>query len=176
MEMVIRKNIVKLGKHILLFALVISSLAGCTPSDKATVEKSLEISLKNAEMIESKDSHGGFHGDGTFFCSLECPSDSVLNQIESNEHWHELPLSDNLNKLVIGETDGMTTYYPVFADEDGNILFPQVENGYYFFKDRYDEAEDEYDDADVLNRGSYNFTFALYDSDNHKLYYCEIDT
>ena len=52
MEMVIRKNIVKLGKHILLFALVISSLAGCTPSDKATVEKSLEISLKNAEIIE----------------------------------------------------------------------------------------------------------------------------
>ena len=89
MEMVIRKNIVKLGKHILLFALVISSLAGCTPSDKATVEKSLEISLKNAEIIESKDSHGGFHGDGRFFCSLECPSDSVLNQIESNEHWQE---------------------------------------------------------------------------------------
>lgn len=49
---------------------------------------------------------------------------------------------------------------------------PKVENGGYYFIDRQQDTER----AGLLYRRSYNFSLAIYDSDENILYYCEIDT
>ena len=66
---------------------------------------------------------------------------------------------------------------PYISDADGNPLAPEIENGYYFFMDRQaEENEDKYDDSKVLDRGSYNFTVAVYDTDTDVMHYFKMDT
>ena len=50
-------------------------------------------------------------------------------------------------------------------------MIPKIENGYYFFKDRQADK-----DKEILDRYSFNFTVAVYDNDNNKMYFCELDT
>ena len=52
---------------------------------------------------------------------------------------------------------------------------PQVEQGYYSFRDRYAEQYPD-DTHPLLQRFSYNYTAALYDTENSTLYYYELDT
>ena len=51
-----------------------------------------------------------------------------------------------------------------------------LENGYYFFEDRHSESKDSADDSEMFYRNSYNFSIAVYDTDNHIFYYFELDT
>ncbi len=51
----------------------------------------------------------------------------------------------------------------------GSIYFP-------YYSDRHSESRNEKDDAELFNRMSFNFTIAIYDTDNHVLYYYELDT
>ena len=53
---------------------------------------------------------------------------------------------------------------------------PRVSEGYYFFRDRFPEAEDPTDPAGALERGAFNYTVALYDEQSRSLYYYEMDT
>ena len=65
---------------------------------------------------------------------------------------------------------------PYLTDDNNNPVIPQIENGYYYFLDRHSRSVDSYDDSDVLDRYSFNFTIAIYDADNDILYYVEFDT
>lgn len=135
--------------------------------NKLSVSAVLSLNCLPADMTAWYDSHGGFHGDGTTFYRLEFPDDSAVDSIKKNKNWKELPLTDNLTTLA-----GF-----IERDNDwGNPLIPQVENGYYCFIDRHSESRDKKDDTDVLNRCSYNFTIAVYDTDSNILYYGEEDT
>lgn len=97
-------------------------------------------------------------------------------QMEGRQGWHPLPLSENAGILVYGyDTEEMQTG-PYLCDEQGQGVIPQIQNGYYYFYDRQSESTDAYDDTDVFDRGSYNFTLAVYDSDMDMLYYVEFDT
>ena len=51
-----------------------------------------------------------------------------------------------------------------------------VENGWYRFIDRHAQSYDSADESEVLERGSFNFTLALYDADRNELYYLTLDT
>jgi len=59
---------------------------------------------------------------------------------------------------------------------DGTPAIPEVDNGYYYFRDRHYQSTDPTDDSGVLGRASYNFTIAIYDTDSKILYYMELDT
>ena len=87
-----------------------------------------------------------------------------------------MPLPENLNTLVYGKLNESESEGPYITDNDGNQKFPNIENGYYFFKDRHDENKNAIDDTNVLNRHSFNFTIAIYNSDTKVLYYYELDT
>lgn len=54
--------------------------------------------------------------------------------------------------------------------------FPEIANGLWYFYDRHSESKDPADDAELFNRFSYNFTFAVFDADRDRLYYLEFDT
>ena len=94
-----------------------------------------------------------------------------------------MPLDETTEIAVFGVTtmetgeDGVTevTVGPYIPYEEGMEPIPRVRHGYYFFEDRYPSDGPE-KEKEFLDRGVFNFTVALYDSDNDTLYYCEVDT
>ncbi len=103
-----------------------------------------------------------------------------MEAIQASDEWKPFPLSDSLKTAIWGLQDEGHDYAPmIIKDNDwDNPLIPQVENGYYFFRDRHSFAADPKDDSAFLDesRPSYNFTIAIYDTDTNMLYYSEFDT
>ncbi|MBR4434760.1 MAG: hypothetical protein IKS90_01520 [Clostridia bacterium] len=149
------------------------SCATLTPTQH--VERCTGAKVSKAKLVSHSDSHGGFLGDGITFMVIDCSElDGGLE--ESMSAWRELPMSDELHLNLFGDTvvekDG-TSY-----DYNGLLLdygIPDVRNGLYYFKNRNQDAKGE-DDEDIYHAISYNFTFALYDSETRMLYYYELDT
>lgn len=173
-----------------LAALCIFAFAGCgSENPLSDVEKATGLDIGNASVIESTDSHDNFLGDGILFISADCSTSPLTDQIKSatnnNSGWRELPLTDMLARYMTGYTDSNgQTYRPSFSiDNTGEPMFPDTENGYWFFLDRSSNGSsdlgsgDGSSDAEGINAAyGYNFTVAMYDTDNDMLYYCEIDT
>ena len=136
--------------------------------------------MSSGTILEESDSHGGSHGDGMLFQQISFEDDKVLEEIKGNQNWKAFPLSRNIEALVYGvkeETeDCVRMYGPYLTDENWNTIIPEIQNGYYYFYDRHSDSEDPYNDENVLDRASLNFTLALYDSDHNVLYYVEFDT
>lgn len=127
---------------------------------------------KDFSVVEQEDSHGGFHGDGTAYVILDC-SQNREKALELIADWNALPLSENLNLMFYGgERDGV--YYDFDLAQQANM--PKVEHGFYYFQDRHRKSADSSSDADIFDRGSYNFSLAVYDSATDRLYYFELDT
>ena len=130
------------------------------------------ISKQDFTVVEEQDTHGGFHGDGSYYLVLDC-SDNVETALSNVADWHQLPLSENLNLIMYGgEKDGVSYGYNL--SEDAHM--PVIKNGYYCFKDRHSEANSPSDDSELFSRASFNFTLAVYDTDTNKFYYFEFDT
>lgn len=159
---------------ILLLAVAALLTASCSAGgeeESNEVTTILGMNVSNGTVITNTDSHGGFHGDGVAFLEIQFDDESCLNQIEGSSTWRELPVSENVKALIYGS--GMAGPY---ITEGGNTLFPQADNGYYYFQDRHSKSTNPKDDSQVLGRASFNLTVALYDSDEQTLYYCEFDT
>ena len=127
---------------------------------------------KDFSVIEELDTHGGFHGDGSYYLILDC-SENKQDALENVSGWNTLPLSENLALIMYGgHKDGM--WYGYNLAEEANI--PAIENGYYIFKDRHSDSRDSADDSELFNRHSFNFSIAIYDLDTDIMYYFEFDT
>ena len=123
-------------------------------------------------VIEEKDTHGGFLGDGTYYLILDC-SERKEQATELIKDWKPLPLTENLQLIMYGGEKNGVGYAYDLAEE---AHWPIINNGVYKFVDRHSEAVDKSDDTNLFNRYSYNFTIAVYDFDTDKLYYFEFDT
>ena len=150
----------------LAIAAVLGSMfvSGCSTDQVTSI---LNIDVSHGKELVSYDSHGGFHGDGLTFRSLSFTDDQVINEIVRSKKWKPLPLTDPIKRL---------TSEDYIYDESGNRFFPEIQHGYYMFIDRHRESSDPSDDSKVLNRSSFNFTIAVYDTDQDILYYAEFDT
>ena len=169
-------------KKIALLAASIFVLTACgSPTAQDTVSGDLGVDVSSAEVLSQTDDHGGFHGDGTTFVELQFADDAVLEQIEEGGDWEALPLDRTARALVYGVTEetgteetGITVFQtgPYLKDGDGNPLVPEIREGYYRLIDRHAEAGE----SDILERSSFNFTLALYDTGADTLYFFELDT
>lgn len=152
-------------------------LAGCMGGmTKKQLSKTLGVDLSGGKVLQSEDTHGGFLGDDVTFITLSFADGELPAQLREGERWHELPLSENVTALLWGIETPSSLYGPYIADQNGDPLFPVVENGFWFFIDRQNTGADIYDDSQVLDRYSFNITVAIYDSETGMLYYCEFDT
>jgi hypothetical protein len=160
--------------------LLISCIVACSPESKIyNISKTLGINLHRGTILSNEDTHGGFLGDGDTYVELSFDNDSgtaLADAIAVNTDWCAFPLSDNLQAVVYGRIDGDAQYGPFITDDNDATIIPMIEHGYYLFYDRNDECYNPKDDTELLNRSSMNFTIALYDTDNNKLYYYELDT
>lgn len=168
-------------KTVILILSIILSLAGCGNKDAQNdISEIIEIDVSSGTIVEESDSHGGPHGDGLLFQQISFEDSKVLEEIKGNQNWKSFPLSRNIEELVYGvkvsTEDCVRIHGPYLIDENRNTIIPEIQNGYYYFYDRQSESEDPYNDENVLNRASFNFTLVLYDSDNNVLYYVEFDT
>lgn len=158
----------KLALYVLCFSLLLA-FVGCGNEKKenyAGFQKSSFI------VLEEKDTHSGFHGDGMYYLVLDCSQNKEVAMEHLNE-WNTLPLSRNLELMLYGGTTEEIVYMSEIAS---SLDIPRIENGYYYFCDRHSESTDTSDDTNLLSRGSFNFTLAIYDSDTDRLYYVDFDT
>ncbi len=134
-------------------------------SEGSYLGRKLGIGLPAPQSWESKDDHGGFHGDGLRQDVLQfSPEDGevVEKRIKSRgDLWNPGPFDDYLGGVVYAGGHG--------AKEAGWPRNP--ENAYWFFKDRHNQKE-----KILTERHSWNYTAALFDTDTDTLYYLEFDT
>lgn len=154
-------------------------MTACSQKEqKQKLAQSLEIDLKEAEILEDEDSHGGFHGDGHRYVALRLEGDAknaAEKAMVKSENWSALPFDDTLHTLVYGKKTASVSREPCVVSDSQKALFPEVENGYYYFRDRQDWNAGT-GKEDLLERASLNFTIALYDAENGMLYYYEFDS
>ena len=112
------------------------------------ISEALGVDVTEGNVVESEDSHGGFHGDGMTFVVLHFDEGGLADQLEGLAGWHPLPLSENTEALAYGRDTEDGRRGPYLCDDDG----------------------------DVFERSSYNFTMAIYDIDTDRMYYVEFDT
>lgn len=168
----------KLRSILLLLVLSISILTACQKNNSVQNEVSdaLGIDVSNGTEMTYQDSHGGFHGDGLTFTTIKFSDDTVLASISENRNWHVMPLTEELSALVYGITTDNSRIGPYLTDENGEAVMPEIQNGYYYFVDRYYQNGGDRNDSDLLNRYSFNFTISIYDTDTNTLYYAEYDS
>ncbi|MBR6667738.1 MAG: hypothetical protein IKL25_05185, partial [Clostridia bacterium] len=93
-------------------------------------------------VIEEKDTHGGFLGDGTYYLILDC-SERKEQATELIKDWKPLPLTENLQLIMYGGEKNGVSYAYDLAEE---AHWPIINNGVYKFVDRHSEAVDKSDD------------------------------
>lgn len=126
------------------------------------ITEKLLINVLDSEVLYEMDTHGGFHGDGTATVVLKT-SDSLTEAVAGDSLWHEMPLPKKLSMESI-------------RDQEGKRLADSIENGYYFFMDRFRETGDMFDPSQSGLWNIPNYTLAVYDADENILYYLEVDT
>ena len=165
---------------IFLTSLALLVMTGCGAekenSISSEISKTIGVDVSVGEVISKSDSHGGFHGDGAAVIEIQLNDTSISDQIKDNEDWNTLPLTENLTALVYGVQTESSSVGPMIHSGDGAPVIPEVENGYYYFLDRHSQSTNPEDDSGVLDRASYNFTIAIFDTDQQTLYYMELDT
>ncbi|MDO5547529.1 MAG: hypothetical protein Q4F79_03495 [Eubacteriales bacterium] len=162
---------------ILVTLLCLLILTGCR-GDSALDQMgdTLGLSVAEGTVKSGVDTHSGTQGDGCSFTEVRFSDDSLQQEIEQQDDWQTIPLSDTLTALVYGTGSRDDSIGPYLTDKDGNCLFPEITHGYYWFKDRQAESRDGEDSPELLERASLNVTMAMYDIDTRTLYYCELDT
>ena len=164
---------------LLAVACVIAGILGCTTNSSNRILKNigheLSIDISSGEIVTSKDTHGGFHSDGYLLVSVRFSDDKISKQLSKSEEWEAFPLDETAQTLIYGREIEGGKVGPFVTDRDGNKLFPQIEQGYYWLRDRQPETSQQAK-KDGVSNCLCNFTVAVYDTQKNMLYYCKLDT
>lgn len=151
--------------------IIVFSLTACNSAKSQNqISKELGIDVSSGKELSNYDTHSG-NGDGTTCIVLSFENDDVLKQIEENSDWNKFPLDEITRTLVYGVDNQTSSIGPFLNNDKGENLVPQIENGYYILIDRQSNQADN-----ILDRGSFNFTLGIYNTDNNNLYFCKLDT
>lgn len=150
---------------------MVITLSACTSMNKQNeISKQLSIDVSQATQVSNYDTHSG-NGDGTTCIVLNFQNENVLKEIEANPDWKQFPLDETAQILAYGYEDKTSQIGPFVTNDKGENLIPEIENGYYILVDRQSNQTDN-----ILDRGSFNFTLGIYDTENNNLYFCKLDT
>ena len=166
---VFMKKMILLAGPLFIFAFVLTACG--LQNTQNVILNELGMDVSNGNEISNLDTHGGFHGDGMTCIVLSFPDHKVLEQIKADTRWKAFPLDGTAKTLIYGISDETSIIGPFLNDGNGDPLVPEIQNGYYLLIDRHTGKG-----TDILNRGSFNFTLVLYDTDADTLYYCKLDT
>ncbi len=159
-------------------AFLFSGSCFAKPPSQAWLDN-FHLQLDGATVEEAWDNHGGFHGDGERYMVLSL-TDSIEEQLTAK------------NNEYIGEGKGGPWYaineYPTayasllenmkdFREGgSGMQISIEIENGYFAVMNNFDGKDEFVFLSEDEPLGSFwNCEFVLYDADEMKLYYYEID-
>ena len=154
---------------LVLVALLVLVSCGSKMTAQDTISKELDLDVSGGKEVLNINTYSG--GEGTSCIAVTFDDDTILNLIKSNANWEAFPLDETLQTLVYGIENGTSKEGPFLADENGDPVVPEIQNGYYLLIDRHSDTKTK-----ILERGSFNFTVGLYDTDNNTLYCCKLDT
>ena len=147
------------------------SLSSCGLAENK-LSKYFSFEASDFVVLEENDTHGGFHGDGSYYLILDC-SQNTDKARSIVKNWTSFPLSENVYLVMYGGEKNGENYGYNFAED---AHWPKIENGVYKFVDRHSESKNSSDDSELLDRYSFNFSIAVYDLNTDILYYFEMDT
>ncbi len=166
------KTLIILGIILLIIAIHNLTILFTPISTDKYIKNKIDIDISSCKIIEDEDTHGGFHGDGEYFVKADCKksNDEILEQLS---RWKSFPLSEYLQPIIYGNNEEELDYIGGLAAEKG---IPKINNGLYYFADRYRGVAIETDGKEIFERASVNYTIAFYDKDLSMFYYYELDT
>ena len=121
------------------------------------IGRALDLDLSAGTLVRFEDSHGGFLGDG--LTAAEVDIGGLEEALSAAPGWRPLPPSENTARAL--QLCGLEEL---------------PEEGYCHLYDRHSDSTDPYDDSELHERYSWNFTAAVYDSGSGRLYFYEFDT
>lgn len=133
---------------------------------------------KDSTVLDYKDTPKGFNGDGEEFVLIQLSDkgqDILINNAKKSSKWSSLPLPEEIQPIIFGGKYEDVDYGEGIFELEENIP-RNIKNGMYYFKDRYAENYPDEADTDIKSRYSYNFTIAILDMDENKLYIFEYDS
>lgn len=152
----------------MIFSIIVIMINNTPPVPLNEIELNIDL-IVSEEIITGKN---GGHNDGTIYQKYELNDEElkeVIASIESNPHWQKEALSEELKEELSH----------VHSFDSDNPMF-EIDNGYYFFKDRHDDAEGDIYKFDrevvISNRYSWNYIISALDVENKTLYYFQLDT
>lgn len=153
----------------ILLALCAGSLGGgmyfSGRDDMDHMANVIGVSLSGCETEVYRDDHTGFHGDGEAYGRVSCDADT-LRDVEANAAWHAYPMDPEFERHL--------RTHPMYFD-----LSDALDAGdWWFVLDRQAEGDARYSPDGILYgaRASHNYCVAIYDSDEHMLWYYEYDS
>lgn len=169
-------------RTMLLCLALLLALWSAACGETVSLPESLGVNASQGTVQDHWDDHGGM-SDGTEYWEIVfSPEDAAEfeESLQTAQGWHALPLDNDVRYLLYG-TEGIgkaqdgayISVNPYLTGKDGSPLFPQVEEGYWFF---CDDQTESYTAQGVMERPSQNFTAAVYDSQSRTLYCGELDT
>lgn len=140
---------------LLIFSVLAITIAGILlwndkQSDKLTAfSKELGIDL-NKGYVEKEEEYLDESGKfGSTMLRVHFPDSSVVQKLETDDRWHALPLTQQLQKCMNND------FY--FATP-----LPDIVEGYYFVHDKNWFVKDPYSDSEIFDRNTINVTIAVY--------------
>ncbi len=122
-------------------------------------EMDLDISAAEVNMLINTRKN---NNNGLTYIQATFPDSSFIGQLQNKEGFHPLPFSQEITDFLYS-TD-------VLVGQDGKLLLPHLENGYYYFTMQLENGNSE---PFTLDQGADLITL-LYDADTNKLYYCHL--
>lgn len=117
----------------------------------------------------------GIHGDGSDYMALvfnQTEGAALEQMLAETQGWHQLPINDVIGSIFCGKTD-CTSANHIFR-------VPEVDTGWYFFRDTYNANHGENDEnqweVEGRTRLPQNFTAGIYDSETNTLYLFDFDS
>lgn len=159
-----------LAKRLAAVAVAVVVLCGCQRHEDISLVLGADVNA--GEVLSETDSHGGFHGDGERYMEFQFDGNAFEEVIQKDNTWHTLPVKEDTVQAVFYGLEKDGVFYGPYIEAE----LPDVEEGYYFIYDRHSECTEPFDSAEILERASLNFTAAIYDAKEDRLYYVEVDT
>lgn len=154
---------------------ILAAKNGLPQTDEAYISGIIGAELLAYQEKTGKDTHGGFHGDGSawfVYAFDESQAEKLEEEISASPDWRSLPMTKTSERFLFGgEDDGV-----LYAAHAGASVFVLPQTGYWFILDEQAEEAQQYSDAHFLDRHSINVKFAVYDADRRELLFYELDT
>ena len=156
-----------IGLTIFLFIICIAVLGWDFYVDEGTMNNSLELAVplfnkKEKIELESKDFFNNEEVKKIYLSKGQ--GEKVLKNIEKNKDWVYGKLEEKIEEKI-----------KLYTREDIYNQIPYIENKYWIFTNRSNQARDRHSIDETINDKYYAISLGIFDIDSNILYYYQYD-